>query len=282
MHRCIPFALAFLVAAAVPSSRAAAAGAFARFRGGGPAHTDCMLVEDVAGVPAAAAAVCTDGDRACDADGVVDGTCTFTVRLCLDAPGGACSATVVTRADVSAASAAIGTLAADLALIPMPVSTPETCTDAAPVAVPTRGRRPGRLVVRASATMTSGRVDRDRLKLACRPPKPPPAFATIQRTIFDVSCATASCHGAGTAGGLGVTADVAYANLVGVPPANAAAAGAGLLRVAPRDPERSFLLAKLRGSLTADEGARMPQVGLALPGAKIDLVRRWILAGAPR
>jgi hypothetical protein len=72
----------------------------------------------------------------------------------------------------------------------------------------------------------------------------------------------------------------AYANLVGVPPANPDAAAAGLLRVAPGDPERSFLLRKLEGRLAPGEGEMMPRVGGRLPVSRIDLIRRWIAAGA--
>ena len=90
-----------------------------------------------------------------------------------------------------------------------------------------------------------------------------------------------SCHGAGNAGGMTLAAGAAYANLAGVPPSNGAALAAGLLRVAPGDPDRSFLLRKLEGTLGPDEGQPMPRVGSQLPPALIDLVRRWIAAGAP-
>src|SRR5439155_981498 len=74
-------------------------------------------------------------------------------------------------------------------------------------------------------------------------------FATLQRKIFTPGCATLSCHGAGNAGGMTLAAGAAYANLVGVPSSNSAALAAGLLRVAPGDPDRSLLLRKLEGTL---------------------------------
>src|SRR2546429_6309599 len=43
-----------------------------------------------------------------------------------------------------------------------------------------------------------------------------------------------------------------FRSLVGVPPSNGAALAAGLLRVAPGDPDRSFLLWKLEGTLGPD------------------------------
>src|SRR5213594_5113855 len=72
----------------------------------------------------------------------------------------------------------------------------------------------------------------------------------IQKKIFDSTCATPSCHGAGAASaGLDLSDGAAYSNLVGVPAANEAARAAGLLRVAPGDPDHSYLLLKLEGTL---------------------------------
>jgi hypothetical protein len=129
--------------------------------------------------------------------------------------------------------------------------------------------------------MASGHADRDSVPLVCRRPPPPATFATLERQIFDLSCSTVSCHGAADSGGLTLAEGSAYANLVGVPAVNPAAHAAGLFRVVPGDPDASFLLDKLTGMLTPDEGAPMPRVGGSLPAARIDLVRRWIAAGAP-
>ena|SRR5882672_1676682 len=269
-----------LLALAAPAG--AQTGGFARFPGGGPATTDCMLVTDVAGASGRHAATCADGDPACDADAAADGTCVFRVRLCLDAVTGGpprCHADVVTRAEVSSPAPA---LAAALAALVMPVATADTCTVAVTIPVARRGRRAGRVVVHSNAAMASGHADRDRVALICRrPPGAPATFATIQRKVFTPSCATASCHGAGSAGGLGLAGSAAYANLVGIPPTNPVARDAGLLRVAPGDPERSFLLRKLQSTLVSGEGEPMPRVGSMLPPSSIDLVRRWIAAGAP-
>jgi hypothetical protein len=143
-------------------------------------------------------------------------------------------------------------------------------------------RRSARQVLRARASMASGHADNDKLPLVCRrPPGGGNDFAKIERTIFKMSCTTASCHGAAGAGGLMLTPGVAAANLVGVPASNPVAAAAGLLRVAPGDPDRSFLLRKLEGALDAGEGDGMPQVGSQLPAQRIELIRRWIAAGAP-
>jgi hypothetical protein len=264
-----------LLAVAASLSVAHAETGFTRYLGGGNARTDCMLVTDVAGTTAARAARCRDGDPSCDADGVANGSCAFRVRVCLDATSTAlphCSADVVT-----AVVASVPEVEATLQGLGMPVATPDTCTAEATVTVP-RGRR---TVLRASATMASGHADRDSVPLDCRRPPPPATFATLERQVFAVSCASVSCHGAAASGGLTLATGSAYANLVGVPATNPAAHAAGLLRVVPGDPDASFLLDKLTGMLTADEGDPMPRVGARLPTAHIDLIRRWIAAGAP-
>src|SRR5439155_805242 len=56
---------------------------------------------------------------------------------------------------------------------------------------------------------------------------------------------------------------------------------AGELRVAPGDPDHSFLLRKLLGQIAPAEGSRMPLVGTPPSAANLDLIRRWIAAGAP-
>jgi hypothetical protein len=73
----------------------------------------------------------------------------------------------------------------------------------------------------------------------------------------------------------------AYANLVGVAPANFAANAAGKLRVDPGHPENSFILDKLRGDLDVTEGEPMPLQLRRLPSAAIQLIEEWIAAGAP-
>ena len=269
--------LALLLALIASRPAVAQTGAFARFGGGGPVRTDCMLVTDVAGVTGIHAARCVDGDPACDDDGTVNGTCVFRVRLCLDAVDPTeprCKTDVVTEVE-----SPVPDLETALAALAMPVATPGTCTATVPVGVARRGAR-GRLVVRARARMGSGHADTDRVALVCRRPPPSVTFETVQEKIFTPSCALPSCHGAAGAGGLTLVAGEAYGNLVGVAASNMAAHEAGLLRVAPGDPEGSFLVRKLEGALGPGEGTMMPQAGSRLPQARIDLLRRWIIAGA--
>jgi hypothetical protein len=70
-----------------------------------------------------------------------------------------------------------------------------------------------------------------------------------------------------------------YAALVNAPASNASAHQAGLLRVAPRDPEHSFLLIKLTAP-GPGEGSQMPLGRTPLPADQIQLIRDWIAAGA--
>lgn len=116
---------------------------------------------------------------------------------------------------------------------------------------------------------------------AAPPAETPATYGMVVTQVFG-NCTTRSCHGAeGQKGGLQLTADVAYDQLVGVVASNEAAAGKGKLRVKPGDPGASFLLQKLEGP-AADEGSVMPPRGQKLPAETIDLLRRWIAAGCPR
>ena len=120
---------------------------------------------------------------------------------------------------------------------------------------------------------------------ACQPAPPatpPPATYALVATRVLSNCTTRSCHGpAGAKGALVLTADVAYDQLVGVPADNAVAKAKGTLRVKPGDPDASFLVQKL-GTPAAGEGDRMPQRSGPSAAEELDLLRRWIAAGAPR
>lgn len=108
-----------------------------------------------------------------------------------------------------------------------------------------------------------------------------PWFVRIQQTIFNPSCATMFCHDAASrAGGLVLTEDVSYGNLVDVEPMNLAARGAGLLRVEPFAPADSFLIVKVTNP-TLPQGSRMPLGGPPLTAEQIALLTEWIEAGAP-
>lgn len=107
------------------------------------------------------------------------------------------------------------------------------------------------------------------------------AFDRLQREIFDLNCLSAGCHNSTSrAGNLVLSAGSSYDQLVGRMPDNPVARQAGLQRVAPFDADSSFLLVKLTGP-GPGEGARMPLNGGPLSPADINLIRDWILDGAP-
>ncbi len=119
-------------------------------------------------------------------------------------------------------------------------------------------------------------------------------WQTVARRILEPNCAGA-CHTAGTSFArqtdLVLTEDVAYQQLVDVPPVNPAAAADGLLRVSSEGPaglERSFLWEKINAPSEAHfyedhphYGALMPLGAPPLTYGELEYVRQWIRAGAP-
>ena len=107
-------------------------------------------------------------------------------------------------------------------------------------------------------------------------------FAWIRDNILAKSCsAFTTCHtGGNPPGHLDLSAAHAYANLVNVPEVTIPDHG---VRVAPGDPDNSYLLVKLglvEGPV-GDAGTAMPPNSPPLCPEKLDAVRRWIEAGAP-
>ena len=101
------------------------------------------------------------------------------------------------------------------------------------------------------------------------------SFDDIQTNVLTPTCATAGCHSGPTPPqDLNLEAGNAFANLVNVASMEVPA----LLRVAPGDPDNSYLIQKLEG--TAAVGMRMPLGGAALSQDTIDDVRQWIADGA--
>jgi len=98
-------------------------------------------------------------------------------------------------------------------------------------------------------------------------------FMSIQQHVFTPVCTV--CHAGGAAPqGLRLDAANSYAMLVGVPSTESA----GVLRVAPGEPDRSYLIQKLEGH--AAVGARMPLGGPYLDADTMAVLRRWIAEGA--
>ena len=97
-------------------------------------------------------------------------------------------------------------------------------------------------------------------------------FSSIQSLIFEPQCVR--CHGTVLNAGLDLRAATGSANLV-----NTTSTQVALLRVAPGDPEASYLIHKIDGR-TGIVGSRMPQVPPFLSADEIDVIRTWIANGA--
>jgi hypothetical protein len=103
-------------------------------------------------------------------------------------------------------------------------------------------------------------------------------FAQIQAQVFTPSCAKSGCHDAATAsGGMVLAAGRSYAEIVN----RVSSERSTLDRIEPGDPERSYLVKKLRGDPDI-AGSRMPldRPG-GLPQDQIDGIIAWVRAGAP-
>src|SRR6266850_1971995 len=213
-------------------------------RGGGSVANDCFLVFDApANTPPDKPkhVRCTDGD-ACDADGVVNGSCQFAIGVCANStlvPG--CSSNGVQSVTVALPSG--GKVRRDSDKINL------TC-DPAP-----QGCDP--------QAFYDGTFDR------------------IQKQIFNQRCATSGCHDSQShQSNMILETGSAYGNIVGVTPTNPNVP-VDWKRVLPGDSTRSFLFHKVNGDLTAGQGSQMPLTGPPLDAHLIDIIRLWIDAGAP-
>jgi len=108
-------------------------------------------------------------------------------------------------------------------------------------------------------------------------PDPSATFTRVQGEVFSVSCALAGCHaGAAPQAGMDLSPIAAYAATVRADSSQQP----GLKRVEPGDPDRSYLVMKLRGD-AGIIGARMPLTG-SVSAAQVELVVDWVRRGAPR
>jgi hypothetical protein len=133
-------------------------------------------------------------------------------------------------------------------------------------------------------------TDKDAMKFICRPAPTgcdPQAlysgtFDRIQGQILDQNCATSACHDSQSfAGGLLLETGASYTSLVGIAPVNFAAGQLGWLRVTAADEDTSYLYQKLQGGLDPSLGERMPFGKGKLKSHLREIIRLWIVAGAP-
>lgn len=111
-------------------------------------------------------------------------------------------------------------------------------------------------------------------------------LSSIDEHYFKVSCVFDSCHDNRRPEAdldFELTGQALRDALVGVPVDDENASMRGKIRVIPGDPDNSFLVQKLEGTMAADEGELMPD-GVTEPigeMCEIAMIRQWILDGAP-
>ncbi len=256
---------------------------------------------------------CADGDPRCDADGVVNGVCVFPVAVCANSTfnSAKCTLNGVQTMTVDHAAdngdpkfdtdfqALQNRLLNDLS---PPTTTSDVCTNATNFHVRIVGPFAGRckkgkkkLKMRTVSSVIAGHVytDTDRLRMICDPAPTgcdpqvlySGTFDRVQSQIFDQSCAVSGCHDSSRTGELLLEVGASLTNLINVTPNNANAIAAGWKRVtvidsSTGDPSTSLLVAKLKGP-PAGFGARMPFNRPKLDQSLIDVVERWVAAGAP-
>ncbi len=110
---------------------------------------------------------------------------------------------------------------------------------------------------------------------------PARSLSDLQLRVFSPRCASSSCHGGNPPANAPLSLDPerSYAELVGVPSSQLPT----MSLVEPGDPERSYLVLKLRGTAAAagGTGTLMPVGDAPLAEEEILAVEGWIQAGAP-
>jgi hypothetical protein len=128
--------------------------------------------------------------------------------------------------------------------------------------------------------------DESLTKIAGPTPNLEPTFASVQQEIFETTDAAGrtscvSCHNANGqrfTAGLNLEHALAYDQLVNV----ASSERPDLKRVAPGNPDASYVVHKLEGR-AGIIGRQMPYNGPPyLTSGQIQILRRWIELGAPR
>ncbi len=131
--------------------------------GGGSKKTDCFAEWQANTAPPKGTTIkCTDG-TACDADGVADGACTFTVGICIqqtNVPG--CTPLPITS----------GPTVTGASIVPPSDLTTAGCGDGTIVTVPLiekKGKCKKSKPTKLTMVTVAGRSDKDKLKLICLP-----------------------------------------------------------------------------------------------------------------
>lgn len=110
-----------------------------------------------------------------------------------------------------------------------------------------------------------------------------PKLSELNNRYFKFSCVFGGCHETSSQeGGLDLEAAGMHARLVNVGANDEKAGPRGKVLVLPGDPDNSFFLQKLEGTMARDEGNLMPDGADEPldPNCRIAAVRQWILDGA--
>lgn len=110
-----------------------------------------------------------------------------------------------------------------------------------------------------------------------------PTLSDIKAKYFSASCTFGGCHDSSSAeGDLDLEGAGTHARLVNVAASDSRAGPRGKIRVVPFDPDNSFLVQKLEGTMARDEGNLMPDGADEPidPACRIAMVRQWITDGA--
>ncbi|MFQ5668231.1 MAG: hypothetical protein ACE5I7_17610 [Candidatus Binatia bacterium] len=288
--------------------------------GGGSASTDCLLVFDAAAnVPTAKPrhVRCVDGDSACDADGLVNGSCEIPVAVCANSTAlSKCTLAGVKSITVQHAldngdkkfDPQFQALQAEIDnAIQAPTADNDVCTSPMSFRVLIKGplgknrcrRQTKKVKITTVSQLIGGKffTDKDTIKLTCKPAPdngcdPQALFSStfdrIQTQIFNQNCAVSGCHDSQSrTGNLLLETGAARTNLVNVTPDNQAALQAGwkrvtVLRSTSGDPDLSLLYRKVAGDLPdASFGVRMPKDKRKLHKTLREIIRLWIENGAP-
>jgi hypothetical protein len=135
--------------------------------------------------------------------------------------------------------------------------------------------------LKAFGDAQAGGYGTDCQTVAVGAPLPPGVvkFGTDVQPILASNCALSFCHaGASPAGGLDMSAAVAFANLVGTPSNELPA----MNRVTAGNPAQSYLIHKVNGTQTTvgGSGSKMPPGG-SLTAVEIQILTKWVQDGAP-
>jgi len=152
--------------------------------GGGSKKSDCYVELDVFGATGSNHFTCTDGDPTCDTDGQCQGTCTFSIAVCVNETNvTGCTGTTLKRPPF------VSNKALRAALPPIQ-GTGSACGAFVSIPVKVKSRHGGKLPGKAKIETRAANKDKDHLFLTCLPRKD----ACPTQTTTTTSTTTTTLH----------------------------------------------------------------------------------------